>query len=464
MKPLQRVKTLVPGLDDLLGGGMFEAGVYFVQGSPGSGKTTLANQMCFAHILQGGAALYLTLLAESHARMMQHMLDQSFFDASMVGRRISYVSGYRDLESGGLKGIVALARAELARQKATLLVLDGLVLPPATNLGDDDRRLKEFVHELQSLAALLGCCVMLLTSGRGRSIAAEQSMVDGIFALDDHPIGSRNERLIEVTKFRGSATARGRHSFCITNDGVRIYPRLESLETPPSLAAARAEVVASGLPGLDALYLGGGARAGSTTLLLGQSGAGKTLLGLLYLAQSSGSEPGLLAGFNEAPDVLVEVARGVGIDLAPKLSSGELHLQWTGPGDHALDQLGHELLLAVDRRGVRRLVIDSIAGFADKAMFAERGYRFVGALLDELRRRSVATVLVCDADALAALGVPHIGAGLVALVEHVVEMSVGDTGRTLRVKKARGQRFDPLPRALSIADTGLSVGGRQTVQ
>ncbi len=385
MKVLKRVKTMVPGLDALLDGGLFESGVYFGQGSPGSGKTTLANQICFAHIGQGGNALYLTLLAESHTRMLQHMVGQSFFDATLVPSRISYISGYRDLSSGGLKSVVALARAELARQAASMLVLDGLVLPGGVR---DDLGLKEFVHELQSLSTLMGCNVLLLTSGSERRIAAEQTMVDGIFVLEDRAFGVRSERLLQVTKFRGSRVARGAHSFCISDEGIVIYPRLESLDLPAPVAASRKDIASTGIAALDGLFPGG-PRAATVTVLRGKSGVGKTLLGLSFLAPSSASEPGLLLGCHEAGEVLVEAAADIGINLAPQLGAGSLQIEWVPAGDQPLDQLGRNLLDAVDRRGVRRVVIDSLAGFADKAMFAERGYRFLGALLDELRRRSV---------------------------------------------------------------------------
>src|SRR5688500_16357784 len=99
---LERLPSGVPGLDVVLGGGFFRAGVYIVQGLPGSGKTILANQICYSHVAAGGAAVYVSLLAESHARMLQHIRSLSFFDERAIPDRLSYLSAFNDLEAEGL--------------------------------------------------------------------------------------------------------------------------------------------------------------------------------------------------------------------------------------------------------------------------------------------------------------------------------------------------------------------------
>ena len=99
---LERLATGIPGLDTVLGGGLFRTGVYMLHGQPGSGKTILANQICHHHVAQGGRAVYVTLLAESHARMLQHLRPLSFFDDSAIPERLSYLSAFHDLEAEGL--------------------------------------------------------------------------------------------------------------------------------------------------------------------------------------------------------------------------------------------------------------------------------------------------------------------------------------------------------------------------
>ena len=113
-----RFLTGVPGLDAILGGGVFEGGIYIVQGAPGAGKTILGNQICFNAVARGGRALYVTLLAESHSRMLQHLRGLSFFDEDVILDRLSYVSAFHALEADGLKGLMDLLRREMRSRGA----------------------------------------------------------------------------------------------------------------------------------------------------------------------------------------------------------------------------------------------------------------------------------------------------------------------------------------------------------
>ncbi|HVL57268.1 MAG TPA: ATPase domain-containing protein [Burkholderiaceae bacterium] len=244
---LERFPTHVPGLDTILGGGLFAGGVYFVQGAPGVGKTTLANQICFRHVASGGRAVYATLLTESHDRLLQHLRRQSFFAADAIATSLFYVSAFRHLENAGLKGLVELIQREVTTRQATLLVLDGLML--AVESVDSDRELRLFVHEVQTLATMIGCTVLLLTSGSRTVPRAEQTMVEGILELEDRLVGSRSERQIQIRKFRGGRVERGTHAFCITDDGIEIYPRLESrIDRGGPPVASAGEPLATGGP------------------------------------------------------------------------------------------------------------------------------------------------------------------------------------------------------------------------
>ena len=109
--PLERLPTGIPGLDIVLRGGLLKAGIYIVRGQPGTGKTILGNQFCFNHVATGHRAVYVTLLAETHDRMMQHMQVMSFFDPTRIPDGLYYVNGFRVLEEDGLKGFINLFAA-----------------------------------------------------------------------------------------------------------------------------------------------------------------------------------------------------------------------------------------------------------------------------------------------------------------------------------------------------------------
>ncbi len=436
---MKRFPSTIPGLDDILHGGLFEGGVYILEGPPGVGKTTLANQMAYNHAGDGRKTLYVTMLSESHARMVQHMSGQTFFRKSAVNDLVFYVSGYRELENEGLKGVVSLLRGELARSGATLLVIDGLVV----SAPDIDEGVRQFVHELQSLVTAMNCTCLVLTSGRGSALSAEQTMVDGIFTFEDRLFRGRAERLVQVRKFRGSEVVRGQHSFCITNNGLQFFPRLESL---PLVPRQRVEATAArfGLPEFDDALKDQGILAGSMSLVIGASGVGKTLLALRFAARASASEPGLLLlGSPEAGAQACALADGFGIPLGEAVECSALRIEPIGQADESLDEMGHKILRLVDESRVRRLVLDSTAALADTLSFQDRGYRFLGRLLYELRRRGVTSLFTLDPAEIAVASGTPLAAGVAALFDNAfaLEASPGaEVQRQLAVRKIRGSR------------------------
>src|SRR5688572_2313203 len=164
-KQLPRLSTGIPGLDRVLCGGLFERSVYIVEGPPGTGKTILGNQMCHHHAAEGHQVVYFTLLAESHARLIHHMRGLSFFRPDLVAELVHYISGFKVLVNEGLPGLLRAIRETVVPKKARLVVMDGLV--SAVGAAPSPQEYQKFIHELQALAALAGCTVLLLVSGDG---------------------------------------------------------------------------------------------------------------------------------------------------------------------------------------------------------------------------------------------------------------------------------------------------------
>ncbi len=456
---LQRVPSGVPGMDEVLKGGFLKGGVYIFQGTPGAGKTIFANQICFHHAASGGRAVYVTLLAESHTRMLQHLRPMSFFDESAIPERIYYVSAFRTLEDEGLKGLIDLLRREIRGHRAGVLVLDGLVA--AEESAPSDREFKKFIHELQSHAAAADCTVFLLTSGRTPAVVPEHTMVDGLIELEDRLHEMRTERCLQVRKFRGSGTLRGRHSFRITPDGIRVYPRLETaLATPSRRPASPEGRITSGVAALDAL-LPGGVPFASTTALMGPSGAGKTTLALQFLAPATTEAPGLFFGLYETPDRLRAKARAIGFDLGAKEARGDVRVEWFPQGENLLDELGHHLLEAVKKAGVERLVIDGLGGFMESAIDPSRISRFFSVLANELRALGVTTLCTLETRELfgPVLQVPI--TGFSSLVENLIVMRYVEVrGRLvplISIAKVRDGAFDPALHAFRITAQGVQI-------
>lgn len=457
---MDRFPTGIDGLDTITRGGLLASGVYIVQGTPGSGKTILANEICYRHVGSGGRAIYVTLLAEAHSRMLQHLRSMSFFDESVIPDKLYYVSAFRMLEDEGLKGLLEVLRREIRAQKATLLILDGLVA--AEESAPSAREFKKFIHELQGQAVANGCTILLLTSGVGEMVRAEHTMVDGLIELSDEQMDVRTHRTLTVRKFRGSSALRGKHSFRITTDGIRLFPRIEAAFDKPSKDPdGLGQKMTTGSKSLDAMLFGG-ISASSVTGVFGPTGTGKTLLGLQFLAQSSSSEPGLMFSFYETPARLIDKSKAFGHDISTLLKKGHLEIQWHPQSEQLLDELGHQLLRTVADRGVKRLVIDGLGGFIESVIQPERIGRFFACLGNELRAQRVATILTVESSEIVGPSVRVPVSGMSAIIENLIFLRFVEENATLSrlisVTKMRNSAYDEHVRKLAITLNGIEVG------
>lgn len=455
---LTRIPTGVAGLDEITAGGLLSSGVYLFQGTPGAGKTILANQICFHHVRQGGHAVYLTMLSESHARLFQHLQGMAFFDLDLVASSITFLSGFEALQSGGLDGVIALLRGEMRTRKAELVVLDGLVMASLNVKSAVD--LKLFISELQAFSALVGCTTLLLASDHPDSpVTAEQAMVDGIVKLRERSYGPMRERNLEVMKFRGSATLRGNHAFAISDDGITVYPRLEAaLRHSSGLSGKRS--LSTGVEGLDDMMGGKGYALGTVTGVIGYAGAGRTVLALHFVAQATPAEPALYFGFYESPDFLVQIGESFGLPLKQLVDSGSLRFVWQQFGENMLDQLAYRLLKAVRDTGAKRVVIDGIGGFVASPAYTERGSSFFASLTNELRRLGAATLFLMEEDDPSTPSPPLTTADLSALSESVLNLWVQNgvkTRRFLSIGKIRNRVHDQRRGKLVLSNHGLRV-------
>ena len=226
------------------------------------------------------------------------------------------LAGYSALESGGLDALVTLIRGAIQKHKATLLVVDGLV--SAQESAPSDRAFKKFLHEIQTLADLTSCTVLLLTnSQRTSGFYPEHTMVDGVLHLTDELSELRPLRHIRVLKLRGSdpvcgAAFRPYHRPRARGETANRNPRWPRRSAREEHAASGAKLP-FGLVELDDM-LRGGVRPGSITMLLGSSGSGKTLLGMQFLSEGvKRCERVVYFGFYERPEAILAKCGRVGI-------------------------------------------------------------------------------------------------------------------------------------------------------
>jgi len=264
------LQTCVEGLDVVLGGGLPAGSLYLIQGLAGSGKTTLAGQIGFRHARQGKKVLVLTLLGESHGKMINHFANFSFFDDALVGKEIVFFSAYASLVKGGLRDLLQLIIATMSQQQPAILIIDGF--RSVRNLSATDLAVAEFMHSLNSLVASMGCTTFLLSPVEGNVTDNENTLVDGVIELGQYRIGMGVIRELQVFKVRGAKHLLGRHVFEVKSEGLVVYPRFEAMVTHCKAPSTETHRLSVGIPSWDP-RLGGGVIAGSITCLLGSPGA-----------------------------------------------------------------------------------------------------------------------------------------------------------------------------------------------
>jgi circadian clock protein KaiC len=462
-RSLDRVDTGVPGLDTILNGGLFKGGVYIVEGAPGSGKTILGNQMCFHRAARGDSTIYITLLAESHTRLIAHLRGMEFFRPELVSSSIYYISAFKVLEEAGLDGLLKSVQAAVTARRARFVVLDGLV--SAEEFAPSASDFKKFIHELQTISGMTGCTVLLLSSTeRAAGFRPEHTMVDGLIELGDTLVGVHSLRHVHVRKMRGTRQLRGRHAVEISAAGIRIRPRIEALLHMPDEddpAPDPVEQADFGVIGLDVM-LRGGLPGGSSTIVLGPSGSGKTMLGLQFLTAGARHDRiGLYVGFYERPFSLLAKGARLGLGLEAARDRGLLHLFWEAPIEGVLDAVVERVLRAVAAHGVKRLCFDGLHGFRHHAEYPERTRAVFSALVDELTRRGVTTLFTLETRELVGSSIELPIDGVSALADNIILLRHVELRsqlyRLISILKVRDRAYEGSIREFQITDRGVVV-------
>ena len=411
---IARDPTGVPGLDEVLGGGIMRGALVLVVGPPGSGKTTLALQAAWAAAQQGRRVLILSTLSESPLQLVVHLRTYHFFTEQHLGDTIQIISAAPFLAQGpeAATGVLTAVR----QQRASLVVLDGFsgmrALQATPAVG------RQLLATLSSQLSLLGITTLITSAGAPRAWAEfpEATTADMLVGLSSALAGSRGRRTIDVIKVRGAAPLSGLHGLTLDAHGITVYPRLETRIARAALSAApphapsgpRGERATFDLPALDAL-LEGGVSVRTSTLIVGSSGVGKTLLGLHFaLAGVRRGQAAVYLGFHEAREELLDklapFAIGPTLEAALAPGGGLTLLRFPSVECDA-DVLADTLLRAVDSTGARRVVIDSIAELERAVLETSdvgRIPNYLAALLEALRLRGVTTVLIRETGILAA--------------------------------------------------------------
>jgi circadian clock protein KaiC len=459
-----KLPTGIAGLDLILHGGLVARVSHLIVGPTGSGKTVLANQIACNVARAGKRVVYVSLLVESNGDIITNLRSMDFFDERFVGKALYYVDAERTIASGGRTALLSMIEAVVRQQQPAVVVLDSLNSVKSWIGGPE---LRGLVLEVSALLAIHRCTLLMTGHTEADGVEDLYTVADVLIELLRVPLDARLVREMQILKSRGTGTMEGRHSFTISSRGVVVHPRTEMrlhARPPATTTPAAAPTVSRrrlGIERLDAM-LGGGLWSDSTTLLVGPSGSGKSLIGAQFLCEGAAvGESGLYIGFYEWPHRLIASAARIGLRLEEWLARGVIEVAWRPRFEQLIDALADDLLAAVERRGVQRLVIDGLDGVTVTVTTRERLLPFWVALTDELRRLGVTTI-VTDTPELFAFGAAASVAGFATLADNIIYMSALPLEQRLEplvtVLKVRGATCERDARRLSISARGIEVG------
>lgn len=388
----------IAGLDDVMRGGFARNRLYLIEGEPGSGKTTLAMQFLLEGAQRGEPVLYVTL--SETAAELRAVADSHGWDLSGVHLH-ELVPGEEGLDGDDQYTVFHPAEVELG-QTTEMILSEVERLRPLRVVFDSvseirllaatPLRYRRQILALKRYFAVRSCTVLLLDdlTGRDRDLQV-QSIAHGVIQLDQQsPDYGTERRRLTVLKYRGTAYRGGLHDYVIRRGGIQVFPRLVAAEFRGVAGGAR---LPSGIAELDQL-LGGGLELGTSTLMLGAPGTGKSSIAAQFVATAAANGSfAVMFAFDESIQTLTERARSFGSELESHVAAGRVSLQPVDPAELSPGEFIHRIRVAVEGHDARVVVIDSLNGYLN-AMPTERFLIIqLHELLSYLGQRGVATVI-----------------------------------------------------------------------
>ena len=385
---IHKLSTGVPGLDEVLGGGIPEYSFNLLAGAPGTGKTTLAQQILFAVATPERPGLFFTVLGEPAVKMLRYQQQFSFFDPARVGNDVRFLNLSDEVLTQDLESVLDRITAEVERSNPGIVIVDSFrtVIRAADGSTVGELTLQHFVQRLAlRLTSWEATTFLIGEFADGESRDPVFTVADGVIWLMNEVERNTSVRKLRVTKVRGQAPQPGLHSVRMSRAGVEVFPRQAAMPARPAVPQQRHRL-STGVAELDTM-IGGGIPAGDSILVTGPTGSGKTILGTQFVAEGARKgECAVIAVFEEHPRAYVERAKNLGFDLDAMIAAGTLDILYLRPLDLSVDETLHEIQEAVAKTKARRVVIDSLTGLeialapTFEQDFRESLYRLIGAL------------------------------------------------------------------------------------
>ncbi|HSC24087.1 MAG TPA: ATPase domain-containing protein [Casimicrobiaceae bacterium] len=455
----------IPGLDDVLGGGIPADRVYLVEGDPGAGKTTLALQFLLDGRGRGERGLYVTLsetteelraVAHSHGWNLDgiHLTELATAEASLSADAENTMFYPSEVE---LSQVTERVLRDVESLRPARVVFDSL--SELRMMAQNPLRYRRQILALKQFFVGRHCTVLLLDDrSAGDNDIQVQSIVHGVIGLELRtPDYGIMQRRLQILKLRGRAYRPGYHDFVIVTGGLRVFPRLVAAEHTTPYAPS---LVPSGVPELDAL-MGGGLDRGTSTLIVGPAGSGKSTFATQYAVHvAQKGERAAMFLFDESPRTLCERAKGLGMPVATLLDQALVGMRQVDPGELSVGELVQLVRDEVEKHASRLIVIDSLNGYLN-AIPDERFLTLqLHELLSYLSQRGVTSILVMAQSGMVGQMIAPVDASYLA--DSVILLryfeAFGEVRQAISVLKRRGGRHERTVREFRFGNRGIRIG------
>ncbi|GAA5521224.1 hypothetical protein LQ318_05730 [Aliifodinibius salicampi] len=464
MSDFDKLSTGLDGLDEILHGGLIPQKAYLVQGGPGSGKSTLGFHFLKQALDKGEDALCITMV-ESKESLLQNARQFGIDLSGVVGLDLSpsddlsenneqySVFSSADVEQGPIMKAVTKAVDELSPSR---ILFDSFTM--LRLLNQDPYQMRKLTLSLVNYVTKRGATLMMTSESLGSNGGNGDDAafwVDGIIKLDN----KSDWRTLSVTKFRGSDYLSGEHAFKITGDGIVIYPRLRPNNYSRTYAKG---VLSSGVEGVDKL-LNGGIEKGTTSLIVGPTGVGKTNLGLQFIKEAaSRNERSAVYTFEESKELIIQRSEMINTPIRKMLEAGFLNIMSVEPLSYSPDEFAKIIRRDVEENGTSIVMIDAVGGY-NMAVRGKNTLERLHALTVYLQNMGVTTLLLNETkNVTGGFSTTNMNASYLAdniIFLRYLEVS-GQLRKAVGVLKKRLSDFEKSIREFQITSEGIKVGDK----